>query len=402
MKYEILFVNTKINDKENKGREYVEYILVLFSILLSKSLYYETYGQNNLLIPFLILTLIILLFLIKRRLRAFSRTSIIYLLILLLSVIGNPHLAFNSFMVFISLTTIAALFVSIMPFDNYADKFYSIMKIIMVLSLFRYIPIVFHLTTPFPPFFSIIGDQYQNFVIFSIYDEPGIYLNIIRNNSLWWEAGAFQLFVNFAFIFGIIRNRVTTKGYIFFLIVIISTASTTGLTVFAVLTLTFILNKKKSKLFIMLFSFLIVSIFFTEYFSITISSKTDVRHGSTMSRLNDIALGSRIFYDNPILGIGFGNIETLEKYKREYAYGTGSNTIFVFLAYLGLMSASIFYPILNIRFLKYIGTSRKLLIQLSIFGLIMGTNMSIILLFYLVLFYSIIPYIQTEHMSPKT
>jgi hypothetical protein len=61
-------------------------------------------------------------------------------------------------------------------------------------------------------------------------------------NGLWWEPGAFALFINLAVIFTIINDELTLKRYILFAIIILFISSTTGSIVFLLLSL--ILLKK--------------------------------------------------------------------------------------------------------------------------------------------------------------
>ena len=220
--------------KKNK----VDFIIVLLSILLSKSLYYESFGENYLLIYFLFF--LILIFFI-RKFKRIQFIKLFFLIFFFILIFINPGSNFRTSSVFILSMINAILISELISFKFYSNKFYLIIKFLVILSFLRYLIIIFNIYSPLINFESIIGDPFSNFIFFGIPQtsafSPLTFIQLLRNNGLWYEPGAFQIFINLAFIFGIINNKVSFKTYLLFLICIISTLSTIGIFVFLFLSI---------------------------------------------------------------------------------------------------------------------------------------------------------------------
>ena len=125
------------------------------------------------------------------------------------------------------------------------------------------------------------------------------------------------------------------------------------------------------------------------YFNTVIIDKLTLENGSAFSRYKDMMLDLRIFIENPMIGIGMGNLETLERYKLNYSYGTGSNGILYLLRNLGSMAIPFFLPLVFPSYLKKVSPLGKLVIPISFFLIFFTQNFTIILIFSLILFYGI-------------
>ncbi len=85
-----------------------------------------------------------------------------------------------------------------------------------------------------------------NFIEFKIY----------RNTGLWWEPGAFAIFLNLTFIFLLINNNLSKSKFLLLSVVIFSTASTAGLIAYLILTflyLNIIFKKSREGLWLFIF-----------------------------------------------------------------------------------------------------------------------------------------------------
>jgi len=191
--------------------KFIDQFLILFSIIISKSLYYETYGENYLLLIVLFLMLIYFTIRWKKNESIISIFNILMIVIISISIVINPNAIYSTFLVFFTCQVISFLFVSTISIFTYANSFYNIVKILIVISFFRYLFIYFKIASPFPNFISINGDQFENFIFFGILSKKETVLGILRNNGLWWEPGAFQIIINIAFLFGIILNNSTVR-----------------------------------------------------------------------------------------------------------------------------------------------------------------------------------------------
>jgi len=362
-------------------------IIIILSILVSKSLYYETFGQNKLLIGFLLLIGIFALFKSYRKELIFTKKTILLYFLIIIAVFINPNAALSTSLVFLSDITIALLFITLIPFYHFTSVFYKLMKILMIFSLLKYPIILLHISSPFPDFISITGDHYQNFIFFGIFKGNTTYFQMLRNNGLWWEPGAFQIFINLAFLLGLLFKKVSNRDYFLFLIVIVTTFSTSGILIFSVLS--FIYFKRKSNLKLLLIAIVISLPLITasSYYQIVVQQKISLNNPSARSRYYDAIVPLRMFASNPIIGIGLGNKSTLLKYTAKFSYGTGSNGMLLLLANLGLLSFFIFIPLVFPNYLKNLPLDERFLGSVCILLLFIPENFTIILIFSLLTFY---------------
>jgi O-antigen ligase len=335
----------------------------------------------------LFLTLIYFLHLSYNNKVVIPKSTVFLIFLISISILINPNTAYSTFFVFLTCLIISFLFVTTIPFSNYATTFFNVLKFFIVVSFLRYFFIFFDVSTPLPEFVSINGDHFQNFLFFGLNKQVGTF-EILRNNGLWWEPGAFQAFINISFIFGLILGKINFKIFMLFFIAIISTFSTTGIIVFAILSIVYYrqLLKKQKKILIFLFLLALPIINFINFYEITINkfSATSENYGSYESRSNDFETASKMFIDHPLIGSGFGNATVLEKYS---IGGTGSNGIVLLIANLGILSLLVIIPVLFPKYLFKFNWFEKLLITLSIFFIFFTENFTIILIFSLLLIY---------------
>mgnify|MGYP001279303896 CR=1 FL=1 len=365
-----------------------ENIVIILSILLSKSLYYETFGENKLIILLLGLAVTNILYKTYRKQLFFLKKSILLYVAIIIIIFINPNAKMSTSLVFTGLLTISLWFTTIIPLSHFTKVFYNLTKVLMIASLFRYLFIFTDLSTIFQDFISIEGDRYINFLLFGILKEEQAFLGTIRNNGLWWEPGAFQVIINTAFLLGLAFKRVSIKDYFLFLIVIISTGSTAGILIFS--TLSFIYYRQNINYKLIFISLLIIFpfLFLTSFYEIVIESKLNLGNASANSRFNDAAVAIKMFLDYPFMGTGFGDIEILEKYTSKYSYGTGSNGILLLLANLGILSFTIFIPLIFPGYLKGFNKKiDKIIVSLSLFLIFFTQNFTIMLVFSILIFY---------------
>lgn len=365
-----------------------ENTLIISSIILSKSLYYETFGENKLIILLLGLAVLNILYRASINQLSFPRKSILLYLTIIIIIFINPKAKISTSLVFAGISTISLWFTTIIPLSRFTKVFYNITKLLMVASLFRYLFLLLNLTSIFSDFISIEGDYYMNFLLFGILEQKHTVFALLRNNGLWWEPGAFQVIINLAFLLGLAFKMVSKKDYFLFLVVIISTFSTAGIIIFSILSLIYFRNDLNFK-FIFMFFLLIVSVLIgTSFYEIVIESKFNLGNASANSRFNDASIAIKMFLDHPFIGTGFGDIEILEKYKLKHSYGTSSNGLLLILANLGILSFVIFTPLIVPGYLKGFNKKiDKILVSLSIFLIFFTQNFTIILIFSIMIFY---------------
>jgi len=375
-------------------------LIVLGTILLSKSLYYETYGVNILLIVFLgFLSLVYNVSKIK-----INKLILLYIFIILVLIMLNLGSRYESLLVLLTNIAIGIFVVHSLSFDKFSNIYVKILLIISFFSIFTWAIIYFNLHSFLPDFVAIDGRQLRNFMLFGV-SENFINSSIFRNSGIWWEPGAFQLFVNLAFIFTIINQTINYKKYILFLVTIITISSTTGFIVFFLISGIYFKNitfySKHKMLFLVIFIGFITLIFL--YASENMYDKFNPDSNSFvsfLSRYYDVLISGNMLIDNPVLGYGFGsNKENAIPYGinmlgydiyNSTAKPTGADGITMFIAQIGLFSLILLIPFLIPKYYKHLSFIDKIVITICLLLMFNTENFTFLLIFIVLTFYGIV------------
>jgi hypothetical protein len=378
---------------------FIDFFIVLSVILLSKSLYYESFGKNILLIVFLFL----LFFLKNISTIKINMLVLLYSLAILTVVFANNESEISSTLVLVIRILIGIIIVYFISFYKFSEIFIKIILVISIISWLSWLVIALDINSILPSFNSIDNRVLRNFIFFGVW-ENFIQYHVYRNSGLWWEPGAFQLFLNMAFIFAIANNTINIKRYIIFLVTLISTLSTTGFIVF--LMLSFVYFRKNFILKRSTIIYLLLIIFFLLFLLISLESvlfnkfDTDNKGSfpSLLSRFYDVSISVNIFLDNIILGSGFGQLENTIPYREEFmedelyhsSQPSGSDGVTMFISQLGIIGLILIIPLLIPKYIFHLDFINKFIISLSIFLLFNTENFTFILIFILFTFYGII------------
>ena len=155
---------------EIKGYSSKDIFIVLGVILMSKSLYYESYGGNFLLIIFFFLLAFITIPNIKNL--KTDKAILLYSLGLLSLTLINLEVSYKQWLVLFIRMLIAILVIHLISFDRFSKAFIKIMLVLSIFSWFAWIMIHFNINSPLPPFTSVHyiedvqGRILRNFVFF--------------------------------------------------------------------------------------------------------------------------------------------------------------------------------------------------------------------------------------------
>ena len=374
---------------------------VLFVVLLSKSLYFESYGENALLI--LLLCYFLMIVVLKTTLIKINVYLILITTLLILVVMINPDMAISSFLVLIIRALIAVLFVSLIPFQAFVKCYVKIILFLSVVSWFSWLIILFDIQSFLPNFSPTDERIIRNFLFFGVWDSFVVHQNF-RNSGLWWEPGAFQVFVNLAFMFLIVTKSLNLKHFVIILITILTISSTTGFVVFFLLSCAYFYKKIKFSLSLINVLYLTVAIAFLFIviflFSPNISEKFNSESGSFvsfLSRYYDYLISFNLFIDNPLLGYGFGSqlqiaIPYGELLLGDYEYNlvkpTGADGLTMFVAQTGVFGLLFLFLFVFPKYMYKQGFFAGLMFSMSLILMFNTENLTFTVIFMVLLLYS--------------
>lgn len=261
----------------------------------------------------------------------------------------------------------------------------SLLKVIIFLSCASWIPYLTNIFLPqianlFPTAINTANWRFHNMIVgVAPYNE--LYHSIYRNFSIFREPGVFAVFILLGLILTLFyNNKNNTSSNIKYITILtltmLSTLSTAGTICYILIILFYFVSKKISKEKIMLFLILLFGCFYLVNFTDIpnrIMGKMFVENNpSTMSRVNSIKSNLLIFIDNPILGSGWGKIDStfqetsLNLVGSSTSYGESSfhntNTLLRILSTHGIIYfciyiigfLKVFNKITNIKIINYI------------------------------------------------
>lgn len=335
----------------------IDYIIVTLLILNSKSVYfgivYSIISKNILLLA------CGLLFLIRCRhisMKLLLQVSTLLALLLIGGIINGSIL--SNVRVFIVVFAIALIVVLCISKSKYIECYINIINIISIISL-----ICFAIGQVAPAIASYLAsyypaNTYTTYWVSSFYywGLSGIYH---RNCGIFWEPGAYQGFINIAILMLLLNGSNVQKKarkFIIFTITLLSTQSTTGYIVYAIIVIVFIddmvamfgnnirnrnSNYKKVKLSTKVLVSIVV-IFVIIFLSNTavISDKLGGDSVSGTARLQDLLISAELFSNNMLFGLGANRMLTYT--VDEYGVAVNSNGLFAMLYTFGAIF-SIYY-----------------------------------------------------------
>ncbi|ARD43585.1 hypothetical protein [Colwellia sp. PAMC 21821] len=388
-------------DKSEDKYSFKEFFIVLSCIVLSKSLYFETYGNNLLLGAFLAF----LAFTVKPSKLKINRNILFYTITFILLIGINVETKVSSSVVLLLRIFIAIYVVHILDFRKFSIVYTKIILFISMISLFSFFIIYLNIPSLLPDFIGTDERPLRNFLFFGVPDNFVKY-DIYRNSGLWWEPGAFQLFINIAFMFTLINHMMTKKLYVLFGIAIISTLSTTGVLVYILLSSIYwrevIRNSNNKLLYILVVSLLsvIVVIIAVPFLLIKFGAGNIAEESvSFLSRYYDFIISFNMLKDNLFLGYGYGSqIENAIPYgiqlmgisKYELINPTGSDGLTMFIAQCGIFSLIFLFPFLFPKYGQTQNIINRTLIAISLIIMFNTENFTFLLIFSLLTFYGII------------
>ena len=338
-------------------------LIVALTIIYSGSLYYSTFYLKSLTANFYLIPLLIILFMIcLNRGITYSRINILFLLLTLMIVVKGSDVDYlKTPAVYCAVILSAFLIVSIISFEQFSEKYLRIVLILSVLSWLAIPFTYFQIYSILPNFISAdVRFEYENYIFFAIQKfnidaVPTAGISVLRSNGgIFWEPGAWQIFVNTGFILGMANRLITYRRYLIILLTNLSIASTTGLIVFLLLSIViFASDHIQTKGKIALYFLLIISIvavlslnFFADSVLKLIPGTS--AHGSFITRLDDNMLDLNVFLEHLFNGVGIGNMGARQFYSdlTGIRLASGSDGLMKFISEVGILGFVVIKPII--------------------------------------------------------
>jgi hypothetical protein len=164
----------------------------------------------------------------------------------------------------------------------------------------------------FPKTVGLTGLEYFNLFLYVVSDH-GVGS---RNNSIFWEPGAFQAFLTLGLLFEVYLYKLRRgKNILILILASVTTVSTTGYIILLILlTATFIFLRptkiKKSHLILGLPFVLLCIAFMAPLFFQLIFSKFAENNQSSFLRLSSTIVDLTLFFGSPFYGLGLSNYST--------------------------------------------------------------------------------------------
>lgn len=245
------------------------------------------------------------------------------------------------------------------------------------------------------------GRTFYN-TIFSIFCQNSY---VSRNYGLFWEPGAFAIFLNIALFFELFVCGPKKTNILLLVLALLSTLSTTGYACMLLLFVSFFISCFKKGFDLRLFKYFCFFIFFAafliyfcqnEYIWFHVFGKLEsgFSNTSTETRFDAFVYPIKFLMDSPLMGIGFNDFLEIQE---KYCHGMATATFVNWVAIFGFVIGSIFIVGICIFFLKYIDSFwARILIVLFVFVLFSSENFVQITFIYLLFFYGIVPFLPSR------
>lgn len=284
---------------------------------------------------------------------------IFFLLIISISSLVNHEysMTYISRIITVSVGYIICRYFSERKFAQIFDCFMTIVSVsALILEFFAYtMPSLlshsFHVT-------NSANKLYYSFFVSSIYVENNIGNPFIRASGIFWEPGAFAIFLIFALVMQLfIFEKTNNKKAILYVITIVFTFSTTGYVALVFLIMTFVLSPRNTHfsrrlkgLFVLMLLALLGFMIYMEDTTLynNVFGKLTNGTSSATTRYSSLFNGLNVAFDHPFLGVASQSQDYMSIYvnSSENLYTNGgliiANTIVAYMVSYGLLFGIVF------------------------------------------------------------
>ena len=338
---------------------------------------------------------------------------IILIIMIWLTCVFNQEL-YTNYIYKTFLLICAMLYTAICSREKFIEYFTNIVFIISVFSIFIYLLFLISptLINYFPKMFNSAGAEYKfGFLSFA---PLKVYTFNPRAMGIFREAGVYSIFLCIAIYFELFEKKtISIVKNIVYLIALITTFSTTGYIVLLLIVVCRISKKvgdksKKRKINYILFSLLFASLIisqFTDLLSIDgdLFGKffaNSATYSSGTARISSIFTNLRMFWSNPLFGVGAYGVDTnfADLSWQFYSFNTVHNTNSFLMNYssYGFIYGSTILILWYRFFAKNQGIMVGIELLVTFFLLLSGETLIHNVIFYIIAFYGLNNIEKTE------
>jgi len=241
-----------------------------------------------------------------------KRTFLYFVLSLVIPILYGRYNT-KQMIIMVAAWSIGYLYTLFVSYEEFKEYFYIIIKFLAIYSLITFaLSILFPSLMDFLPYVERNGTSYHN-AIFSIVSDSTY---VTRNFGIFWEPGAYSIYLNVALYFELFENKFDLRRVILLAATILSTLSTLGIVCMAILFCAFLTtdNKVTSKrikglvlvagAFGLVFLVIYGGDFIYHVFNKLKFSGNTV-NDSTAVRINAIIYPFNTFLSEPYFGVGY-------------------------------------------------------------------------------------------------
>ncbi|WP_273831893.1 O-antigen ligase family protein [Guptibacillus sedimenti] len=237
---------------------------------------------------------------------------------------------------------------------------------ICIYSIFSYV--LLDIMKILPYFMEVINEKpYKVFLGFHFHWQEVNWFSwrVVRNNSIFWEPGVFQIYISFSLFYQLFIKEKFRKSVLILLVLnMFTTFSTTGfLIVLTLLTFKYLKQKPKTNIG-MIFKIYIVPIIIITAIIIGLQIFNQKVNNGTVSydlRTNDLNIGMDLFFQKPFFGWGYLNNN---EFKALTGTSNNSNGLVSMMFHQGIMGL-LFYTLPIFVLILSLYKNKGLMVALS-------------------------------------
>ncbi len=400
----------------NKSKNVDKLIILLYIILIITSKDTLLFGTNinrtaiwyGFMFQMIVLHVLTIYLLFEYYKLNYKSILIALLLMILIMVAGlNDNYFTLGYFYKMLLIIVSLLIASLKPISFFLVNYEKIVRVLALVSIVGYVSYLLfaNLSALFPIVVNSGEMRFINLYVVMIpdYGFPGV---LIRNWGIFREPGVFQIYLNMALLIQLFYlKKVSVKAVIIYIVAIITTYSTTGYFIMALMVMFYFFYKQyrwnKSKLSIIIFLIASITIIYTQFptalsygWHSVVSKLFDLSNESTTARISSFNVNFYIFASSPLIGVGINQVNELYPQISMLLNGIMSkdnaNMIFKNFATFGFVYGMIWLVALW-RFCENFGNSIsvRIIAYLSFLIIFSFQDMSWSFLPYILLFYGV-------------